>query len=284
MFAEQKSSGRKSNDSFGIDELCLLDLACYTFMDVPNSLKPLLMYKQETVCHSRWITTASGYLQFLSFRQAMRRGYDQTDTDSFLRRVCVCPKSMIHFKPKACDGPFLNLFQKDLVLVYQKSDEQVANMVFKYFVEHGSQWLSLKNVALGLFSDIPPLSLETEDFIVVACCYRYSCSDECRAARLKNFFTTQSQSAPRVTYSDIIPAILWKSIDNNNRATERRIRKLKNVIQDPVSDDNKNSRTDLRFAFLLIQGKCLQSFSDELCSIMLLMQLSIFTFRLEQKC
>ena len=51
-FAEQKSSGRKSNDSFRTDRLCLLALACYTFMDEPNSLKPIL-YKQETVCHSR---------------------------------------------------------------------------------------------------------------------------------------------------------------------------------------------------------------------------------------
>ena len=62
-FAEQKSSGRKSNDSFGTDELRLLASACYTFTDEPNCLKPLLMYKQETVCHSRWITTASGYLR-----------------------------------------------------------------------------------------------------------------------------------------------------------------------------------------------------------------------------
>ena len=65
-------------------------------------------------------------------------------------------------------------------------------------------------------------------------------------ARFKYFFTTQSQSAPCVTHSDIILALLWKSIDNNNRATERRIGKLKNVIQDLVSDDDKNSRTDLR--------------------------------------
>ena len=42
--AEQKSSGSKSNDGFRIDQLCLLALACYTFMDVPNSWKPLLMY------------------------------------------------------------------------------------------------------------------------------------------------------------------------------------------------------------------------------------------------
>ena len=37
------------------------------YLYVPNSLKPLLMYKQETVCHSRWITTASGYLRLFLF-------------------------------------------------------------------------------------------------------------------------------------------------------------------------------------------------------------------------
>ena len=34
-----------------------------------------------------WISSVVSF----SFRQAMRRGNDQTDTDSFLRRVCVCP-------------------------------------------------------------------------------------------------------------------------------------------------------------------------------------------------
>ena len=45
--AEQKSSRRKSNDSFRTDQLYLLVLACYTVMNVPNSLKPVLMRKQE---------------------------------------------------------------------------------------------------------------------------------------------------------------------------------------------------------------------------------------------
>ena len=123
----------------------------------------------------------------------------------------------------------------------------MANMVFKYFVEYGSQWLSPKNVALSLFSDILPLYLEavkTSSSLPLAINTRAQI--KCRAARLKIFFTTQSQSAPCVTYSDIIPAMSWKSIDNNNRATERRIGKLKNVIQYRIFDDNKNSRTDLR--------------------------------------
>ena len=129
---------------------------------------------------------------------------------------------MIHFKPKACDRPFLALFQRDLLFAYQKVDKQLANMVLKYFVEHGSQWLSPKNVALTLFSNIPPLSLEavkTSSSLPVAIDARAQM--KCRAARLKIFFNTQFQNVPCVTYSDIIPARFWKSIDDNNRATER---------------------------------------------------------------
>ena len=36
-------------------------------MDVPDNLKYLLEYRQEEISHSRWITTASGYLRLLIF-------------------------------------------------------------------------------------------------------------------------------------------------------------------------------------------------------------------------
>ena len=61
----------------------------------------------------------------------------------------------------------------------------MANMVFEYFVEHGSQWLSPKNVALSLFSDIPPLSFEavkTSFSLPVAIDTRAQM--KCQAARL----------------------------------------------------------------------------------------------------
>ena len=133
---------RPTNDSFGTDELCLLALACYTFMDKPNSLKPLLMYKQKTMCHSRRIKTASGNLRLFllhSDKLCVENMTKLTQIVSYVVSVYVPSFTMIHFRPKACDGPFLTLFQIDLVLAYQKIDEQVANMVFKYFVEHVSQ-------------------------------------------------------------------------------------------------------------------------------------------------
>ena len=64
-FSEQKAKGFQDG-SFRNDYLCLLVLASYLAMDVPDNLKYLLQYKQE-ISHSRWITTASGYLRLLIF-------------------------------------------------------------------------------------------------------------------------------------------------------------------------------------------------------------------------
>ena len=36
-------------------------------MDVPENLKPLLFYRQETLSDARWLTTASGYLRMFIF-------------------------------------------------------------------------------------------------------------------------------------------------------------------------------------------------------------------------
>ena len=48
---------------FRCDHTCLLALVAYLLMDVPKNLKPLLFYRQETISHARWLTTASGYLR-----------------------------------------------------------------------------------------------------------------------------------------------------------------------------------------------------------------------------
>ena len=46
-FAEQKRGGLEQKDDFRIDQMCMLVLACSTFMDVPAALKSLLLYKQK---------------------------------------------------------------------------------------------------------------------------------------------------------------------------------------------------------------------------------------------
>ena len=39
--------------SFRCDHMCLLALVAYLLMDVPENLKPLLFYRQETINHAR---------------------------------------------------------------------------------------------------------------------------------------------------------------------------------------------------------------------------------------
>ena len=65
-FSEQKAEGFQDG-SFRNDYLCLLVLASYLVVDVPDNLKYFLEYRQEEISHSRWITTASGYPRLLIF-------------------------------------------------------------------------------------------------------------------------------------------------------------------------------------------------------------------------
>ena len=51
--------------SFRCDHMCLLALVAYLLMDVPENLKPLLFYRQETVSHARWLTTANLWFRSL---------------------------------------------------------------------------------------------------------------------------------------------------------------------------------------------------------------------------
>ena len=168
--------------------MCMLVLACFTFMDVPAALKSLVLYKQETLCHSRWITIASGYLRLYLFNSDKLSDEEKIKLISYIVSVYVPSSIMIHLKPKACDGPFLTLFQRDLLFAYREIDEKVADVVLKCFVEHGSQWLCPKNVALSLFSDCPPLSLNAvKTFSSLPADVDTRAQLQCRVARLKLF-------------------------------------------------------------------------------------------------
>ena len=153
------------DNSFRSDELCLLVLASHLLMNVPENLKNLLTYKQESISHSRWITTASGYLRLLLFNI----GSQQMSTNqkrklekivSYIVSVYVPSFVMIHLHPKACDGPFLTLFQRNLLLAYREIQPDVADMVMKYYLDHAGQWLDPQNVALSVYSEVPPYPIE----------------------------------------------------------------------------------------------------------------------------
>ena len=67
-----------------------------------------------------------------------------------------------------------------------------------------------------------------------------------KSARLKIFFTAQSKTVPRVLCANV-PAAFWRAIDYNNRCTERRFDKLKNIIQNRLCACHYDDRTDMRF-------------------------------------
>ena len=107
---------------FRNDQLCMLVFTCYIIAEVPdNNLKNLLFHKQKKVCHSRWITTANGYMQKLVFNSSNLTATQKVKLQkivSYIISVYVPSFLMIYLHPKAPEGPFLCLFQRDLLCSY----------------------------------------------------------------------------------------------------------------------------------------------------------------------
>ena len=182
-------------------------MACYSITDIPDNLKNLLFYKQERICHSRWITTANGYLRSLLFNSDLSQN-DKLKLQriaSFIISVNLPTFLMIHLKPGASEGPYLTLFQRDLIVAFQEIDPEIVKTTMKYFLEHASQWLSWKNVALSVYAKVAPYSVEA----VKACPFPVTV-DVCsllqyRTTRLRHFFTMKSKEAPCIAVSHINP-------------------------------------------------------------------------------
>ena len=131
-------------------------------MNVPDNLKYLLKYRQEEISHSRWITTASGYLRLLIFGLGNFGVEKKILFKIFSYIICVYVPSfmLIHLKPTASEGPFLALFQRDIFSAYRDIDPEIADVALKYFSKHATCWLSPKNVTLRVYGKSPPYSVE----------------------------------------------------------------------------------------------------------------------------
>ena len=109
---------------------------------------------------------------------------------------------MIYRNPKAIEGSTLTLSQKDLILAYLHLDNDIADVVWKYYVPHASQWLSPTNVALSVFAEVLPNSLQavtasksfrdSVDIATVLINFKW---------RLKHFFTKQSREVSSISAS-----------------------------------------------------------------------------------
>ena len=153
---------------------------------------------------------------------------------------------MIHLNPKAPKGPFLTLFQRDLLAAYQEVEPEITSNVMKYYVQHASQWLSWKNVALSVHAKVPPYTVEaTKTSTSLLQAVDVVSLLQNRSTRLKHFFTQKSKKAPCLALSNI-SSTFWKLIDNHSRSTERRIGKLKNLVNERIIDTSHFNRTDLR--------------------------------------
>ena len=111
--------------------------------------------------------------------------------------------------------------------------------------------MSPVNVAVSVFAEVSPYSVEA-----VKTSHYPDCVDarkllQGRKAGLRDFFTSESRTAPCIVCSQV-PVAHWKNIGNNNRATERLIGKLKGVVQNTILDSPSHpNKTDMRIrAFL----------------------------------
>ena len=144
---------------------------------------------------------------------------------------------MVHLKPRAAVGPQLTLFQRDLLNSYEEIDREIsANAIFKYFLDHAVHWLSPKNVSLSVFSKVPPYCMEAVETSPFPDVVNTVALLQDRTSRLRNFFISASENAPCITITSV-SLNFWKTIDNSNRSTERRIGKLTLIVQCKISDN-----------------------------------------------
>ena len=129
-FSQQKKG--ISGGSLRSDQLCILVLTGYTVAEVPENLKNLMFYEQESTRHSRWVTTANGYLRMLIFNLGNFSSDQQHKLKkiiSYIISVYVPSFIMIHLNPQAAQGPSLTLFQRDLILAYRQLEPDIADVV-----------------------------------------------------------------------------------------------------------------------------------------------------------
>ena len=143
--------------------MCLLVLSCQLFMDIPAYLKSLLRYEQEEISHCHWLTTANGYLRMLLFHSSDLTTVEKTKLsrlESYIVSVCLPSFLMTYLKPHACEGPFVTLFQRDLLLAFEAVDSDMCEVRNRYFLQHAKSWLSPHNIVLSVYSENPPMTKE----------------------------------------------------------------------------------------------------------------------------
>ena len=152
----------------------------------------------------------------------------------FLYRILL--RSVFYDDPlKAANfrGPFFNTFSARFVGSYSEHWCGIGRACFKVFLTPCSQWLSPKNVALSVHSEVPPFCIEAVQVSSFPDAVDTMALSKNRKSRTCDFFTSESKAAPCIFMTGI-NLKFWKAIDN--RSTERRIGRLKSIIQNKVDN------------------------------------------------
>ena len=118
-------------------------------------------YKQEEISHFRSLSTANGYLRMLLFISFDLTTVEKTKLSRLVSQIVSVNLPsflMTHLKPHACEGLFVTLFQRDLLLAFEAVDSDECKVVNRYFFQHAKSWLLPPNITLSVYSENPPMT------------------------------------------------------------------------------------------------------------------------------
>ena len=239
-------AGDQTSKTIRDDQAVMLVLSCATFREIPKpsdkitNLHKYLFYRQETLSHARWITTANGYLRLKLFDLF---NFSDTKTNhldnivKFIISVYAPTFCNIYTHPKAVQGAKIVLDIRNLM----KSCGDVALPAKACFMDHAITWTNPKTVALSLLDDDPPL-VDIERLTLRDVNTRELLWSN---RQLPAFFNGISASSPALTVGTFQD---WRSFQNNNMSCERLINQLKGCILAKKIVDSNDADTDEKIA------------------------------------
>ena len=84
---------------------------------------------------------------------------------SYAASVYVPSFMIIYMRRAACDGPYISLFQRDLLLSFEEFDKPLSEVVMKYFLKRASPAFWKK---FSLYSNNPFCYRRSKNFYFVA--------------------------------------------------------------------------------------------------------------------
>ena len=153
----------------------------------------------------------------------------------------------LRFKPSILNYRLLKVLQlcclQDIYYLHTRKLICQFSRRFGSISLHASQWLSPKNIALSEHAEVPPYAVDA----VKEKAFPKNVDIQqalLKRKQLRDFHTEESKFSPCIACFS--SSIFWKSIDNNNRSTERFIGRLKLIVNGMVRDDLQNfDKTDL---------------------------------------